>query len=132
MATISSTLALAANVTAFDCTELWTLDSNGTYYCPYVYATDELRLRCPNLLVGHHPRDKLEHFLSPKVCTPVHYVADDVFHYYSPTRLLYLAMRVCESLAEEVSLEDISHSCETLGRIQRCDVSSFDRICLLH
>lgn len=69
MATISSTLALAANVTAFDCTELWTLDSNGTYYCPYVYATDELRQRCPHLLTGHHPRDKLEHFLSPKVCT---------------------------------------------------------------
>lgn len=68
MATISSTLALAANVTAFDCTELWTLDSkSGTYYCPYVYATAELQQRCPHLLTGHHPRDKLEHFLSPKV-----------------------------------------------------------------
>ena len=67
MATISSTLALAANVTGFDCTELWTLDSNGAYYCPYVYATPELQRRCPHLLTGHHPRDKIEHLLSPKV-----------------------------------------------------------------
>ena len=89
MATISSTLALAANVTAFDCTELWTLDSNGTFYCPYVYATDELRLRCPNLLVGHHPRDKLEHFLSPKVCTAVHSFAPAVFLLTSIPRMFY-------------------------------------------
>ena len=67
MATISSTLALAANVTSFDCTELWTLDSSGNYYCPYVYATSQLQTRCPHLLTGHHPRDKIDHVLSPKV-----------------------------------------------------------------
>jgi hypothetical protein len=70
MATISSTLALAANVTSFDCTELWTLDSSGNYYCPYVYATSQLQTRCPHLLTGHHPRDKIDHVLSPKVSKP--------------------------------------------------------------
>ena len=67
MATISSTLAVAANVTSFDCTELWTRSNTGSYYCPYVYATGQLQARCPKLLTGHHPRDKIDHVLSPKV-----------------------------------------------------------------
>ena len=67
MATISTTLSLAATVTSFDCIELWTVDSDGSYYCPYVYATPQLQARCPHLLTGHHPRDKIDHVLSPKV-----------------------------------------------------------------
>jgi hypothetical protein len=67
MAAISSTLSLAADITLFDCMELWTQDSDGAYYCPYVYANAELQQNFPYLLTGHHSREKLEHVLSPKV-----------------------------------------------------------------
>eukprot|EP01032_Pedospumella_encystans_P011037 gene11037-12869_t len=54
MATISSTLALAANVTAFDYTELWTLDSNGTYYCPCA-SMRKLRRKVPLEATAERP-----------------------------------------------------------------------------
>ena len=71
MAAITSSLALASNITAFDCVELWTLDANGTYYCPYVHASAFLQEKFPKLIVGHHPRERLEHVLSPKVIVKI-------------------------------------------------------------
>mmetsp|Transcript_6071 Transcript_6071/g.10107 ORF Transcript_6071/g.10107 Transcript_6071/m.10107 type:complete len:547 (+) Transcript_6071:90-1730(+) len=67
IAAMSNSLSLAANVTGFEVMELWVADADHIYYCPYVYASEDLLRRFPGVICGHHPK-QVEHFLSPQLC----------------------------------------------------------------
>lgn len=68
MRATSSTMTLASTVLGFDVIELWTesLD-DGIMRCTYVYATDAMKKKYPDLIFGHYPEQKKEHKLSPSV-----------------------------------------------------------------
>ena len=68
MRATSSTMTLASTVLGFDVVELWTesLDSS-SLSCVYVYATESMKSKYPDLIFGHFPEHKKEHKLSPSV-----------------------------------------------------------------
>eukprot|EP01038_Epipyxis_sp_PR26KG_P016052 gene16052-21797_t len=68
MKATSSSLALASSVLGFEIVELWSEDSDIKLHCTYVHASEEMKMRYPDLITGHYPNHKKEHKLSPKLC----------------------------------------------------------------
>ena len=67
MVATRDTMAIASVVLGFDIFELWTESHEEKLHCTYVYATDTIKQRYPDLITGHFPAHKSEHKLSPKV-----------------------------------------------------------------
>ncbi len=61
-------MELVASVIGLDIVELWTEDDKGKLRCTYVYATEPMKERSTNIIVGHYPNHTRKHVVSPTLC----------------------------------------------------------------
>ena len=67
MKATSATMTLASSILGFDVVELWTEGDDARISCTYVYGTEAMKKKYPDLITGHYPEHKREHKLSPSV-----------------------------------------------------------------
>ena len=67
MKATSATMTLASSILGFDVVELWTEGDDARISCTYVYGTEAMKKKYPDLITGHYPDHKREHKLSPSV-----------------------------------------------------------------